>query len=224
MESKGDSKDLTEEKSNLESKSSTTSPIAEEKSYKYPSESNSMLPIMIEDIIERLKKEIAGKIGTGADHLKKLNDIFADMDRSGDGKLAKKEFEQALISLSIDVTPKEIDVIYQHVDKDNNNMLDYSEFITLLGYLRPTDKTNDTVVDQGLLSKSEKNNLHSLFDAEIKKSSSHDQSISFINDLVKVRKVRDEFIQMCLSIYKTIPAIRNKVVKLLEGVDVQSHG
>ena len=87
-----------------------------------------------EDIIDRVKRHLDDYVGTGPNAPRRIKDAFSDIDASGDGKIVKKEFEKAMKSLKIECNPKEMDAIFEVIDRDSSGSIDYNEFLAVLGY------------------------------------------------------------------------------------------
>jgi len=86
------------------------------------------------DIVARLRSIMAA---CG----KSLEDIFASFDVDGSGSLTTKEFRNAIRKFELGLTSKEIDKIMQRIDKNQDGLIDYSEFFAVLGANRGYDRT-----------------------------------------------------------------------------------
>jgi Ca2+-binding EF-hand superfamily protein len=67
--------------------------------------------------------------GMSRDELTALvQEIFNRMDADRSGKLSKQEFIQALTSMELGLTRREINAIMMHCDQDSDGKIDYNEF------------------------------------------------------------------------------------------------
>jgi ribonuclease D len=64
---------------------------------------------------------------------KLLNDS-AIVELAMAASVTKKEFEKAMKSLKIECNPKEMDAIFEVIDRDSSGSIDYNEFLAVLGY------------------------------------------------------------------------------------------
>ncbi|XP_020577524.1 probable calcium-binding protein CML18 [Phalaenopsis equestris] len=78
--------------------------------------------------------------GGGEDDAAKLNDeqlaelreIFRSFDRNNDGSLTPLELGSLLRSLGIKPSPDQLDALMQTADKNNNGLVEFSEFVALV--------------------------------------------------------------------------------------------
>ena len=63
---------------------------------------------------------------------KSLQQIFAEFDADGSGKISLLEFKNAFRKLGIGLTSKDIDHVINYCDKDRDGEVDYKEFASKL--------------------------------------------------------------------------------------------
>lgn len=69
-----------------------------------------------------------------AEMRKKLKEVFADIDADDSGTIDKKEFIRAMKYFKINLNAREVDLLYERIDQDGNDSIDYNEFVELLGF------------------------------------------------------------------------------------------
>jgi Ca2+-binding EF-hand superfamily protein len=79
--------------------------------------------------IERFKEQLILRGGRGLIGLLKQFKIF---DTDSSGNLDKYEFKKAVQDYEIDVHPKDLESLFASFDRDHNDRIDYSEFISAI--------------------------------------------------------------------------------------------
>ena len=60
---------------------------------------------------------------------------FRVFDTDGDGKVSKDEVKMCLMNFGQDLNDKDIDIIVDKYDGDNDGFLEFKEFVDLLSYI-----------------------------------------------------------------------------------------
>ncbi|XP_074301952.1 putative calcium-binding protein CML18 [Silene latifolia] len=66
------------------------------------------------------------------EQISELREIFRTFDRNNDGKLTQLELGSLLRSLGLKPSEEQIEALIQAADKNNNGMIEFSEFIALV--------------------------------------------------------------------------------------------
>ena len=83
-----------------------------------------------QDIIDRVRKKIVERGGsTGIRGVVKLLSI---MDDNGDKRLSREELKYGLRDYGIDLTPTELEQVFNAMDRDKNGFIDVTEFLVAL--------------------------------------------------------------------------------------------
>lgn len=61
--------------------------------------------------------------------MEELRDNFDHFDKDGNGTIEKSEFKRLLLALGAEMEPEEIDIGFDIIDADNNQRIDFDEFI-----------------------------------------------------------------------------------------------
>lgn len=103
------------------------------------------LKIKTDDLVEKIRTEIELELGPGATNSRRIKEIFADIDRDGNGTIDKSEFEKAMKKLNVRITFREIDMLYERFDADNSGFMSYNGFLKLLDFTAKTNKIPDKI-------------------------------------------------------------------------------
>ena len=74
--------------------------------------------------------------GDTADSLAILKQAFSIFDIDGDGVITNSEFEVLLKGLGVNITQDSLSDIFARFDQDNNDALDFNEFISMMRDMR----------------------------------------------------------------------------------------
>ena len=89
----------------------------------------------VADILKEIQDGIMDYLGPGAESVREVKRIFADIDIDGNGTVDKSEFVKAMRFLKIPVGEKTIDKIYAlYAHNQRKDRIDYSDFISLLDF------------------------------------------------------------------------------------------
>lgn len=66
------------------------------------------------------------------EQIAELREIFRNFDRNNDGKLTQLELGSLLRSLGLKPSEEQVEGLIQAADKNNNGMIEFSEFIALV--------------------------------------------------------------------------------------------
>ena len=66
--------------------------------------------------------------------LHNVNEQFKLMDSTGSGKLERSQVEKHLLKTNPDLTKDEMDFIFNSVDSNNDQVIDYTEFLVAVCY------------------------------------------------------------------------------------------
>jgi len=89
----------------------------------------------VADILKEIQDGIMDYLGPGAESVREVKRIFADIDIDGNGTVDKSEFTKAMRFLKIPVGEKTIDKIYAlYAHNQRKDRIDYSDFISLLDF------------------------------------------------------------------------------------------
>ncbi len=61
-----------------------------------------------------------------------VRDIFQTFDKSGDRRLSRPEFREALEFLKLDLTTRDIETLIQEADSRRDGLIDFDEFCKFL--------------------------------------------------------------------------------------------
>ncbi|XP_046845226.1 calcyphosin-2-like [Xenia sp. Carnegie-2017] len=82
------------------------------------------------DIISNVKATVRKQLKKrGVKTLTGLGRYFQTLDTTGDGRIDKHEFKEALKKFNIQIPPEKFDEIWQIVDENHDGALDYGEFM-----------------------------------------------------------------------------------------------
>ena len=84
-------------------------------------------------IIKTVQRRLEDYLGPGASSARRIKETFSEIDRDRSGSIDKREFAQAMRVLKVDITGRDIDMLFERFDV-NGRGLDYSEFIDLIGF------------------------------------------------------------------------------------------
>ena len=73
-----------------------------------------------------------------------MKDLFSDLDLNRDGRLNKRELENAFRSLRMGVSADEIDQLFIRYDADRSGDIDYKEFLAILDYIPPSQQMDSS--------------------------------------------------------------------------------
>ena len=94
----------------------------------------SQLQEKIDDLVSRIRRRLEDTLGSSANSGSRLKQVFEEIDDNDSGSLSKRELGKALEQLRVDVTSREIDLLFDRFDEDNSGELDYKEFLRLLDF------------------------------------------------------------------------------------------
>jgi Ca2+-binding EF-hand superfamily protein len=97
------------------------------------SSQNSRLQREVDDLIDKIQRQLEDELGRDANKGRELKKVFENIDTVGSGTLDKREFAKAMASLRVKLTTDEIDVIYDRYDRNGRGALDYKSFLSLAG-------------------------------------------------------------------------------------------
>ena len=61
-----------------------------------------------------------------------IKTAFEMFDEDNSGSIDRNELKKVMLALGLEITNEEVDKFIQAVDKDNNNLIDYNEFMCLI--------------------------------------------------------------------------------------------
>eukprot|EP01035_Chromulina_nebulosa_P017156 gene17156-22670_t len=85
-------------------------------------------------LIDSIRRRLENSYGSKLKSSRKLADVFKDIDASGDKRISKQELSKAFELLRINITLKEIDMLFDRFDTNNNGYIDYKEYLQLMGF------------------------------------------------------------------------------------------
>ena len=101
-------------------------------------------PTEIQDMIDNADVNSDGKIefeefvrlmaddSSSIDHDKELLAAFKVFDKDGNGKISHTELKQVMDDLGENMTEKEIDTMIKDADTDDDGMVNYQEFLSMM--------------------------------------------------------------------------------------------
>lgn len=105
-----------------------------------------------EEIIYSIRRTLVDYIGTGNQSTQRLKDVFAEIDRNGNNRIDRYEFKHAFTVLGINLTNRDVNLIFDHFDADGSDDFNYREFLELLD---TTPASTEAPVDDGVMKVSE---------------------------------------------------------------------
>ena len=81
-----------------------------------------------------MRRAIEDYLGSSGRVARRVKEVFSDIDRNRNNLLEKKEFDDALRTLRVDLDRNDLQILYDYYDTDRNGGLDYTEFVRLLGF------------------------------------------------------------------------------------------
>ena len=61
-----------------------------------------------------------------------IRELFNSLDKNHDGVLQRNEIEEGFKELSIDISPEELNRIFEEADSNNDEVLQYEEFVKVV--------------------------------------------------------------------------------------------
>lgn len=90
------------------------------------------------------KEYVVGGLTLCKEQLAELKEIFTRFDRDQDGSITELELGLMLRSLGLEPEGHQLDALVQRADKNSNGMIEFSEFVALVGpQLVKTEVFND---------------------------------------------------------------------------------
>lgn len=87
----------------------------------------------LDTVLDKVRRGIVTYLGQHFVHSPPIiKQLYAEMDSDNNGSIDKLEFQKA-ISVFINISPSDVDLLYEKYDSNCSNTLDYNEFLTLLG-------------------------------------------------------------------------------------------
>jgi Ca2+-binding EF-hand superfamily protein len=84
-------------------------------------------------VVATIRRKLESYLGPGAGCVRKMKEAFADMDANRSGTIDKREFEKAMSVLKVNVSARDVSLLFERFDMDRNG-LNYLEFIELIGF------------------------------------------------------------------------------------------
>ncbi|CAL0312892.1 unnamed protein product [Lupinus luteus] len=72
------------------------------------------------------------KVNLDEDQIAELREIFRSFDRNNDGSLTQLELSSLLRSLGLKPSPEQLEIFIQKADRNNNGLVEFSEFVALV--------------------------------------------------------------------------------------------
>lgn len=69
------------------------------------------------------------------DHLKKMKDLFMEMDKNKDGALSRAELVEVMTNLGVKANKQEFDELFSNLDENGNGTIELEEFVGGLRWL-----------------------------------------------------------------------------------------
>eukprot|EP00597_Dinobryon_sp_UTEXLB2267_P009012 CAMPEP_0170085030 /NCGR_PEP_ID=MMETSP0019_2-20121128/20033_1 /TAXON_ID=98059 /ORGANISM="Dinobryon sp., Strain UTEXLB2267" /LENGTH=168 /DNA_ID=CAMNT_0010301323 /DNA_START=15 /DNA_END=521 /DNA_ORIENTATION=- len=110
-------------------KSSSFSSSASSRSMSTPSSNSAS-----DELLSNIRRKLEDHVGSGAQSTRRIKEIFAEIDADNSGTIDKKEFSRAMSVLRVDLTSRDVDKVFDRFDRTGNNVIDYTEFLELLGF------------------------------------------------------------------------------------------
>ena len=98
------------------------------------------------DIILMIRRQLKVELGPGAKSGRVIKEVFGEMDKNGDNSLDKAEFIRAMKKLNIELTPRDVDAIFERFDEDKDDTIDYSEFLLILDFEGSKKKVHENTI------------------------------------------------------------------------------
>ena len=86
-----------------------------------------------EAVLKVIRRKLEDYLGPGATSARRIKQTFAEIDRNRNGKIDKREFEQAMSMLKVEIDRADVALLFDRFDTDRNG-LDYKEFLDLLNF------------------------------------------------------------------------------------------
>jgi len=106
---------------------------ADESKYSSGAKVSSQLRQDTDEIVDNIRRKLEDYLGPGSGSARKIREAFEDMDANRSGTIDKREFERALSVLRVNISARDIGLLFERFDT-NRNGLDYKEFIDLIGF------------------------------------------------------------------------------------------
>lgn len=85
-----------------------------------------------DEIISSIRRRLIEYIGHGTASAKRLKEVFTQIDRNGNNRIDRHEFKYAFQILGIELTLRDVNLIFDFFDSDGTNDFDYREFLEII--------------------------------------------------------------------------------------------
>eukprot|EP01040_Poterioochromonas_malhamensis_P010688 gene10688-11644_t len=85
-----------------------------------------------DEIISSIRRRLIEYIGHGTASAKRLKEVFTQIDRNGNNRIDRNEFKYAFQILGIELTLRDVNLIFDFFDSDGTNDFDYREFLEII--------------------------------------------------------------------------------------------
>ncbi|GAN06810.1 calmodulin [Mucor ambiguus] len=79
--------------------------------------------------------------------ISEYRELFALIDKNGDGAIDAEELGQAMRSLGQNHTNEELKNLINDVDSDNNGRIDFNEFLIIVSRMKGNDETENDLLE-----------------------------------------------------------------------------
>ena len=148
-----------------------------------------------------------------------LETAFRQFDTEGNGRISRKEFENALKMLNVDLTPKLVEDVMRGVDSDASGFIDYRAFVKQFQQLAGTTSAANSDL------KRENARLYErLKDLERRLHSKDSDDAIRAKEAAHVKNMQVVYAQQCAQYEATIANLQHQLAMALKGGGGQSTG
>lgn len=91
----------------------------------------------VRKLVMHIRSVLERTLGSEAQSARRIKESFAEIDRDNSGCVDQRELARAMRSLGVELTSREVDMLFRRYDSDRSGTMDYGEFIRLLGFKAP---------------------------------------------------------------------------------------
>ena len=88
----------------------------------------------VEMLTSRIRRRLEDNLGSSASSARRIKETFADIDDDNSGALSKREVGRALEVLRVEVSARELDLLFSRFDENGDGQINYTEFLQMIDF------------------------------------------------------------------------------------------